>query len=150
MSDCPHFHVKNQTLLAIAGSVWLAAGWNVARIGFLAYGEAKILSPVSVLLSLAVFLAFGLMFLGMSRKHARRIRAFAQKTKPFWHFFDKKSYLIMALMMGGGLWLRSSGLAPARFLAVFYSGLGCALALAGLSFWQKFLTYGKSDNTLSQ
>lgn len=27
------FPVRNRTLLAIAGSVWLAAGGNVARIG---------------------------------------------------------------------------------------------------------------------
>lgn len=29
----PGFSVRNRTLLAIAGSVWLAAGGNVARIG---------------------------------------------------------------------------------------------------------------------
>lgn len=27
----PFYHVKKRTLLAIAGSVWLAAGGNVAR-----------------------------------------------------------------------------------------------------------------------
>ena len=35
--------------------------------------------------------------------------------------------------------LRSSGLAPERFIAVFYTGLGCALALAGVCFWGAFL-----------
>ena len=33
----PGFSVRNRTLLAIAGSVWLAAGGNVARIGVQAY-----------------------------------------------------------------------------------------------------------------
>lgn len=31
------FHVKKHTLLVIAGCVWLAAGFNVARLGVLSY-----------------------------------------------------------------------------------------------------------------
>ena len=38
----------------------------------------------------------------------------------------------MAVMMSGGIGLRVSGLAPERFIAVFYTGLGAALLLAGL------------------
>lgn len=37
----------------------------------------------------------------------------------------------MAVMMSGGIGLRVSGLAPERFIAVFYTGLGAALLLAG-------------------
>ena len=47
----------------------------------------------------------------------------------------------MAVMMGGGIWLRSSGLAPDSFIAVLYTGLGCALSLAGLSFGIMFFRY---------
>ena len=47
----------------------------------------------------------------------------------------------MAVMMGGGIWLRSSGLVPDVFIAVFYTGLGCALALAGVLFWLMFFGY---------
>ena len=59
--------------------------------------------------------------------------------KPVWHFLDLKAYCIMAVMMGGGIWLRSSGLVPDVFIAVFYTGLSCALALAGVLFWIVFL-----------
>ena len=48
---------------------------------------------------------------------------------------------IMAIMMGGGIWLRTSGLAPNVFIAVFYTGLGCALALAGIIFGIMFFNY---------
>lgn len=44
----------------------------------------------------------------------------------------------MAFMMGGGIWLRSSGLVSNPFIAVFYTGLGLALALAGVMFWILF------------
>ena len=47
----------------------------------------------------------------------------------------------MAFMMGGGIWLRSSGLVPDVFIAFFYTGLGCALALAGVLFWVMFAAY---------
>ena len=48
--------------------------------------------------------------------------------------------VIMIFMMGGGIWLRSSGLAPPVFIAVFYTGLGCGLALAGFVFWYKYFS----------
>lgn len=133
------FHVKKRTLLAIAGCVWLIAGFNVARLGVLAYGALQPIRWFHIVLSLVVFGLFGRMFYKMSHKHTRRIKGYAQETRPFWHFFDIKAYCIMAFMMGGGMWLRFSGLAPEVFIAVFYTGLGCALALAGVVFWGMFL-----------
>lgn len=50
----------------------------------------------------------------------------------------------MAVMMGGGIWLRSSGLAPEVFIAVFYARPGCALALAGVLFRIMFFVYKKT------
>lgn len=77
----------------------------------------------------------------MSRKHAKRIKGYEEEFRPVWHFFDLKAYLIMAVMMGGGIWLRSSGLVPNEFVAVFYTGLGCALSLAGVFFGIMFFRY---------
>ena len=140
MKKRPFFHVKKRTLLAVAGCVWLLAGFNVARLGVLSYGKISP-SAVHILLSLLVFCAFGFMFYKMSIKHTRRIRGYPEAFRPIWHFFDLKAYCIMAVMMGGGIWLRSSGLVPDVFIAVFYTGLGCALALAGLLFWVMFFVY---------
>ncbi|MGN0642051.1 MAG: hypothetical protein ACI4JJ_02790 [Huintestinicola sp.] len=136
----PFHHVKKRTLLAIAGCVWLIAGFNVARLGVIAYTNVGFVfwQP---LVSLAVFSAFGMMFYKMSMKHHRRIRSYAEPTRPFWNFFDLKAYCIMAFMMGGGIWLRYSGLVPELFIAVFYTGLGCALAGAGILFWVMFFRY---------
>lgn len=138
------FHVKKRTLLAVAGCVWLLAGFNVARLGIIAYGKLPRTGAVYVLLSLVVFCAFGLMFFKMSMKHTRRIKGYKEESRPVWHFFDLRGYIIMAVMMGGGIWLRSSGLVPDVFIAVFYTGLGCTLALAGVLFWGMFLLYYKS------
>lgn len=133
------YHVKKRTLLAIAGFVWLAAGFNVARLGILGYIDLGDIGIIHILLSLAVFCAFGFMFFRMTIKHTRRINSYQQETRPFWNFFDLKAYFIMAFMMGGGIWLRNSGLVPVVFIAVFYTGLGCALASAGVLFLVKFI-----------
>lgn len=51
----------------------------------------------------------------------------------------------MTVMMGGGIWLRASGLVPHVFVAVFYTGLGYALALAGVLFWVMFVRYREEE-----
>lgn len=135
------FDVKKHTLLAIAGCVWLIAGLNVARLGIQAYQGLTGISTVHILLSVAVFCVFGLMFCKMSSKHNRRIQNYQEAYRPVWYFFDLKAYGIMAFMMGGGIWLRFSGLVPDVFIAVFYTGLGCALALSGVSFWIMFFMH---------
>ena len=121
--------------------MWLVAGFNVARLGVLSYQKLSSITAIHILLSLIVFCPFGIMFFKMSRKHAKRIKGYEEESRPMWHFFDLKAYLIMATMMGGGIWLRYSGLVPDVFIAVFYTGLGCALALAGLLFWIMFFQY---------
>lgn len=77
----------------------------------------------------------------MSLKHNKRIKDYKEAYRPVWHFFDLKSYIIMAIMMSGGIWLRSSGLVPNVFIAVFYTGLGTALAFVGVLFWIMFAIY---------
>ena len=139
MRKRPFFHVKKRKLLAIAGCVWLIAGFNVARLGVLSYQKLASISVFHILLSLVVFCAFGMMFFKMSIKHTKRIKGYKEEFRPVWHFFDLKAYMIMAVMMGGGIGLRSSGLVPDVFIAVFYTGLGCALALAGVMFWIVFI-----------
>ncbi|MGM9684359.1 MAG: hypothetical protein ACI3XQ_12250 [Eubacteriales bacterium] len=145
MSERHLFYVKKRTLLAVAGSVWLIAGFNVARLGIISYLKLSRVSFVHILLSVAVFSAFGAMFFRMSMKHTKRIKGYKEELRPVWHFFDLKAYIIMAFMMGGGIWLRSSGLVPDVFIAVFYTGLGAALAAAGVLFWIIFFLYGSKN-----
>ena len=74
-------------------------------------------------------------FIRTNRQHtiASRISAYEEELHFFLKFFDVKSF-IMAVMMTGGIWLQSSGVAPDRFIAFFYTGLGASLLLAGLLF----------------
>ena len=51
------FYVKKRTLLAIAGSVWLIAGFNVARLGVLSSGKLMQIKTLHIILSAVVFCA---------------------------------------------------------------------------------------------
>ena len=135
------FNVKKRTLLLIAGIVWLMAGFNVARLGVLSYAVIEKRWYLYVL-SAVVFVLFGRMFFKMSKKHTKRIIGY-EEYRPFWHFFDVKAYLMMACMMSGGIGFRAAGIFPDIFLAFFYSGLGCALALAGVLFEKNYLCYDR-------
>ena len=130
--------VKKRTLLLIAGIVWLTAGVNVARLGLVSYLEIE-QRWYWYLLSAVIFSLFGMMFFRMSKKHTKRILGYEEELQPFWRFFDLKAYIIMAVMMGGGIGLRAAGVFPDWFVAFFYTGLGAALALAGVSFIRSFL-----------
>lgn len=135
----PFWKIKKRYLLLIAGCVWLLAGVNVALLGIKSYVRLDLIRAYYFVLSIAVFVVFGAMFFRMSIKHTKRIESYPEEYRPFWHFFDLKSYIIMAVMMSGGIWLRSSGTAPDVFIAVFYTGLGFALALAGALFLYRFI-----------
>lgn len=135
------FYVDKRTLLLIAGIVWLIAGFNVARLGLLSYALIEA-TWMSYALSLIIFCLFALMFFNMSTKHTARIMAYTS-AQPFWRFFDLKSYAIMVVMMSGGIGLRAYHVLPNFFIAFFYTGLGCALALAGVVFITNYLLYDK-------
>ena len=114
--------VKRNTLLLIACLVWGAAGVNILRLGVLAY--PAYLSALNFVLSALAFAVFQYFIFGrLVKKHTARITGYEEERHFFLKFFDVKSFIIMAVMMSGGIWLRSSGIAPDRFIAA--SALRC-------------------------
>ena len=132
--------VKKKTLLLIACAVWSLAGFNILRIGILSY--PPYISAMNILLSIVVFTVFQYFIFGrLVKKHTDRIQNYEEERHFFMKFFDVKSFIIMAIMMSGGIYLRASSLAPERFIAVFYTGLGSSLLLAGILFGKIFFQY---------
>lgn len=129
--------VQRNTLLLLACLVWSAAGFNILRIGLSVYPAH--LSGLNFLLSLLVFALFQRFIFGkLVKKHTARIAAYLEERQFFLKFFDRKAFLIMAGMMTFGIGLRASGLAPEGFIAVFYTGLGASLLLAGILFGRNY------------
>lgn len=132
--------VKKRILLLLASMVWMIAGFNVIRIGIIAYKHY--FSLTNFLLSLIVFCFFWfLIFHKLVTKHKIRIHSYISNKQYFWNFFDLKSFLIMAFMITFGILIRKYNLAPEIFIAIFYTGLGSALMLAGIEFGYHFITY---------
>ncbi len=128
--------VNTKTLLFLAGFVWLIAGRNVAYIGLQSY--APYLTIQHFLLSTVVFLLFLWMFSRIVQKHTLRIQRY-QTAQPFYRFFDIPSFMMMAAMMSLGISLRAFHIVSFEFIAIFYTGLGLALSLAGLQFLTHFM-----------
>ena len=136
------YEVSKKALLLIAGIIWAIAGFNVLRLGIISYNEI-VVKWFYYLFSALVFSAFGMMFYKMSQTHTRRILGYEETYKPFWNFFDVKSYIIMVIMMSGGIGLRAVGVFPPVFVAWFYTGLGLALFLAGVVFIVNYIKVTK-------
>lgn len=130
--------VKKLNLLVIASVVWMIAGFNVLKIGIESYSGH--VSLLNMLLSVIVFSIFWLLvFYKLTVKHTTRITAYEEERQFFLNFFDVKSFVIMAVMIIGGIAIRVFQLLPEGFIAVFYTGLGGALLLAGILFGINFL-----------
>ena len=138
------FKVRSKYLLLIAAAVWLIAGSQVARMGIeaIAAGNGN---PWLLIIGIpATFVVFHMMFSKLVGKHAARIRSYGEEKMHVLKFFDVRGYLIMAVMMGGGIALREFGIIPAWIVAFMYTGIGSALALAGIGFFIHYLKRGKS------
>lgn len=130
--------VKKQNLLLLAGIVWMIAGFNVLRIGLETYEEYRMI--INYAITLMVFLVFWFMvFHKLTIKHTKRIHGFEEELQLFYKFFDLKSFLIMAFMISFGIIIRKFRLLPDRFIAVFYTGLGAALFMAGVLFTWNYI-----------
>ena len=128
-------NTKKRNLFLIAGILWLIAGTMVMKVGvpFFINDDKNFL--LGLLGAIAIFLIFYIMiFSKYVNKHKNRILNDKREKMKIWEFFDKSSYILMIFMMSFGMALRFSGLLPNFFFEFFYSGLGLALSLSGISF----------------
>ena len=123
--------VKKNSLLMIACLVWGIAGINILRIGLLAY--PAYVTVGNIILSVAVFSVFQYFIFGkLVKRHTQRIRTYEEEKQFFLKFFDVKSFVIMAVMMTGGIYIRESALDRRYSLQYFIPDL------AHHFYWQGF------------
>ncbi len=105
----------------------------MSRIGIIAFIDNH--SLLIVLLAGIVYLLFHFfVFSRLVKKNESRIIEKDSIRLPWYHFFDKKGYLIMLFFITFGIVVRKSGLVPKDFFAFFYTGLGLALVTSGVRF----------------
>jgi hypothetical protein len=127
--------IPKNKLMLIAGLVWCVAGAMVSGIGLPLLWKLGATQLVLYPLAVVIFLIFYfLIFSRLVVKHTDRIRERSEQRLPFWNFFDTSSYVVMAIMMAGGMWLRLAHVFPNWAIGFFYSGLGIALFSCGVRF----------------
>jgi hypothetical protein len=130
---------KNQLVL-LAGLVWCVAGTMVCMVGLPLQLTLAQQHVVLVPLAVSVFVVFyRFVFSRLVVKHTLRIRARTEERLPWWQFFNRSSWVVMSVMMGGGLVLRHSHVMPDWTIAFFYTGLGLALLVCGIRFLGVFV-----------
>ena len=101
------FRIKKQPLIAVAGIVWLLAGLNVAILGVRAAIDMRVVAAIVFLAlaggAIAIFCAFHPMFSKLVQKNVQRISDLEGYRHHVVRFFDRKSYLMMAIMMSFGI-----------------------------------------------
>lgn len=136
--------VKSEKLLIIASVVWVIAGINILRLGVIAIAETELIALLLAIGIAVTFLLFHMMFTKLVGKQSNRIRAYGNNPTCAFAFFDVKGYVMMAIMMGGGIALREFGIIPEWIIAFMYTGIGAALALAGIGFAVHYVKRGGS------
>lgn len=131
-----HIFVKmrdsRDILVLICSTLWLAAGFNVVRMGVVAQKASLMGTAITAVGIAVVFILFAVMFLKISIKNMKRIRTLTQEKLKAWNCMPLKSFIIMAGMITLGVMLRKNDGVPRGCIASFYIGLGSALTLAGM------------------
>ena len=131
--------IPKNRLILIAGMVWCVAGAMVSGIGLPLLWNLGFSQLILYPLAVVIFLIFYfLIFSRLVVKHTKRIRESPEQRLPFWNFFDASSYVVMVIMMAGGMWLRLAHILLNWMIAFFYSGLGIALFSCGVRFLSVF------------
>ena len=138
--------VKKRTLLLIAGCAWSIAG------GILISRSLSHLISVNhhLAIEIGTGIVFGslfylLLFARISKKHITRINLIEIDNPCFFSFFNFRSYLLMAIMISGGITLRLSGLVNPEIIYTFFLCMGIPLLVSA---WRFFYSYAKNKKSL--
>lgn len=133
-------------LLVSNGVIWSIPGINITTSGIKAMMESS--NYLMLIPSALIILAgFFFMFRRIVTKNVARLKELDSKNKgeklrlPLWNMMPLKSWLVLAFMMGLGISLKLSGIVPLWFTALFYCGLGPALAFSALRYLFEGIRY---------
>lgn len=133
--------ISRHNLLLVAAGAWLFAG------GMLMWRSFAYFKPVSgwPFLLIASFIGgllfFWGMFLRISGKHIKRICEMKTERPCLFSFFNLRSYGLMAVMISGGVGLRTSHLIALPYLSLFYLFMSIPLLLSAVRFVRAWILY---------
>jgi hypothetical protein len=137
--------VSRRTLLLIAGCAWTIAGGILitrALVQLILMRHYLWLEiPVGIVCGMGFYL---LLFARISKKHINRITLIMVDNPCFFSFFNFRSYLMMIIMITGGITLRKLDVLNRDVLWTFYLTMGIPLLVSAYRF---FYSWVKNKST---
>ena len=129
--------VNKSWLYLLAGLMWTGAGFFLIRLAFVWITNLSWYAGTWYGLSgmLAAGAIYKLGFSRLAEKNMLRIDRLSAKRPCLFAFQDWESYLIIPVMMGMGIALRSTSFLPRPCLGVVYLGIGGGLLAASLNYY---------------
>lgn len=129
--------VKRKWLIIISGLMWSGVG---IFLNILAFNWLKSFNNIQLFLTIIIGLLAGWViarfgFGNIANKNINRIFAYPKEVCVF-AFQEWRSYILIAVMMSMGIFLRTTGLLPKYILAPMYIGIGTALFLASFRYYR--------------
>jgi len=129
--------VNRKWLIIVSGLMWSGVGMflNILAFNWLkSFNNTQLFVTIIIgLLAGWVIARFG--FGNIADKNINRIFAYPKEVCVF-AFQEWKSYILIAVMMSMGIFLRTTGLIPKYILAPMYIGIGTALFLASFKYYK--------------
>ena len=143
--------VNKKWLLLISGGIWSIVGILLNRVAYKWYIALDNFHLI-VILVLGIVLALLITWFGFRKvveKNIRRILSYPEWVCIF-AFQDWKSYILIAVMMSMGFYLRTASIVPKFVLAPGYVGIGTALFLSSFGYYKKYFSYKKNHMFLTE
>lgn len=128
--------VPKRYLLLVSALIWTFAGGMLLfrGISILRYFNTPNV-PEEAGCVIAGILFYVFIFSTISLKHINRILNLPIEQPGIFLFFNKRSYVMMALMISCGISLRMSRIVPIEYLSLFYIAMGTPLIMSALRFY---------------
>jgi len=133
--------VQKHNLLFIAGLAWTTAGSILAGRGlYYLFQHGQFLWWRLVGGAIFGIIFYILLFAKISRKHIKRIRGLNIPYPCAFSFFNIRSYILMSLMISGGILLRELDVINKTWLFNFYIAMGIPLLISASRFFYAWAT----------
>ena len=132
--------VSRTTLYLIAGIAWTTAGGILLGRGLVNLIHLRNYLAGRLLIGIVVGISFYLLlFYRISARNIRHIRLIQVSNPCAFSFFNLRSWLMMALMISGGITLRKLNLINPGYMFTFYVVMGVPLLISAWNFYTEWI-----------
>lgn len=136
--------IPKRHLLLVACIIWLFAGGMLCYRGFASLISISELNLITIIMCFSLGIVFYfLMFSKISLKHITRIVNIEIVNPCIFSFFNLRSYILMILMISGGISLRVFHVVDIRYISRFFIIMSTPLLISAFRFFYTYIFYNR-------